>query len=61
MADVFTIDIDLVGVVGMDNELVEGRSLGNAGRGRALEVLLFVFPSLGVLVTENEVNLYMSE
>lgn len=61
MADVFAIDVNLVGVVGMDDELVEGRSLGNAGRGRALEVLLFVFPSLGVLVTENEVNLYMSE
>ncbi len=61
MADVFTIDIDLVGVVGMDNELVEGCRLGNTSRGRVLEVLLFVFPSLGVLMTENEVNLYMSE
>lgn len=57
MADLFTIDANLVGVVGMNNKLVEGRSLGNASRGRVLKVLLLVFPSLGVLVTENEVNL----
>jgi len=59
MANVFTIDANLVGVVGMNNELVEGRSLGNTSRGRVLEVFLLVFPSLGILMTENEMNLWV--
>lgn len=42
---------------GPNDEGVEGRGLGNLGRGRGLEVLLLDFAGDGVLVTEDEVDL----
>jgi hypothetical protein len=53
------IDLDLEAVVRLDNESVKGRGLDNASHGRVLEVLLLVLAGLGVLVSEDEVDLSM--
>lgn len=57
VADRLAVDLDLEGLVGLDNEGVEGRGLGDTGRRGVLEVLLLILAGLGVLVLENEVNL----
>lgn len=57
VADRVAVDLDLEGLVGLDNEGVESRRLGDAGRRGALEVLLLVLARLGVLVLEDEVDL----
>jgi hypothetical protein len=51
------VNLDLVGLVGLDDKSVKGRLLGDASHGGVLEVLLLVLASLGVLVAEDEVNL----
>ena len=50
----------LEGVIRLDNESVEGGQFGSLCLRRALEVLLFVLASLGVLVLEDEMNLELS-
>jgi hypothetical protein len=57
IALLLTINADGVGLVGEDSELVESGGLGNAGHWWVVEVLLLIFTSLGVLVSENEMNL----
>jgi hypothetical protein len=51
------VDLDLEAVVGLHDKSVEARRLDDARHGRVLEVLLLVLASLGVLVSEDEVNL----
>jgi hypothetical protein len=51
------IDLELEGLIGADDEGVEGGLLADAGHGGVLEVLLLVLASLGVLVAEDEVDL----
>jgi hypothetical protein len=53
------INLDLEAVVRLDNESVEGRGLDDASHGRVLEVLLLVLASLGVLVSEDEMDLVL--
>jgi len=52
-----SVNVDGEGVIGVDNESVEGRGLGDAGHGRVVQVLLLVLASLWVLVPEDEVDL----
>ena len=55
--DSLAVNQDLEGLVGPDDQSVKGSNLGGAsGRGR-LKVLLLVFAGLGVLVTEDKVDL----
>jgi len=54
------IDHDFKGIVRLHNEGVKGGELIDLGLGRSLEMLLLVFASLGILVLEDEVNLFMS-
>jgi hypothetical protein len=51
------VDEDFEGLVGVDDQSVDGGDLVGAGHGGSLEVLLLVLAGLGVLVTEDEVNL----
>jgi hypothetical protein len=53
------VDLDLEAVVGLHDESVEARRLDDARHGGVLEVLLLVLAGLGVLVSENEVNLVL--
>lgn len=55
--DVVAVNQDLEGLVGLDDEGVDGGGLLGARDWRAGHVLLLVFTSLGVLVFEDEVNL----
>lgn len=57
--DSIAINQDLEGLVGLDDQSVEAGGLGGASRGRSVEVLLLILAGLGVLVTEDEVNLEM--
>ena len=55
--DSLAVNQDLEGLIGPDDQGVERSNLGGAsGRGR-LQVLLLVFAGLGVLVTEDKVDL----
>lgn len=58
--DGLAVNEDLEGLVGPDDQGVEGGDLGGASGRGSLEVLLLVLAGLGVLVTENEVNLAKS-
>lgn len=55
----FIIDQDFEAVVRFNDEGVKGGELIDLGLGRALEMLLFVLASLGILVLEDEVDLFM--
>lgn len=55
--DGLAINQDLEGLVGVDDQGVDGGDLGGTGGRRGLKVLLLVLAGLGVLVTEDEVNL----
>lgn len=57
--DSIAINQDLEGLVGLDDQGVQAGGLGGTSRGRSVEVLLLILAGLGVLVTEDEVNLGM--
>lgn len=57
LLDGFAVDQDLEGLVRLDNKSVERGDLGGARDGGSLEVLLLILAGLGVLVTEDKVDL----
>lgn len=58
LLDRLAIDEDLKGLIGLDDQGVKGGDLGGTGDGGSLQMLLLVLAGLGVLVAEDEVNLY---
>ena len=55
--DRLAVNQDLEGLIGLDNQSVQAGELGGTSSRRSLEMLLLIFAGLGVLVTEDEVNL----
>lgn len=53
----FSINLDIVRLIRFDNERVQSSELGDPGRRRGLEMLLFVFARNWILVLEYEMNL----
>jgi hypothetical protein len=53
----FTINVYGISVVGVDNKCIESGELGGANHWWVVKMLLLVLASLGILVTEDEMNL----